>query len=106
MIAKIAHTADFSMQYAVTAPSGATRSRRVDLSHVKRPAQDDSWQLFHHDLGALVRWGLPTHTIGREVRRVAGIGLAARVEDWLMPQWQYRKISLAELPGDAVRWIC
>lgn len=60
MLARIAHTTDFSPESAVAFLHAlrlclAARSR-LDLLHVKDHAEEDSWQSFPHVREAAVRW--------------------------------------------------
>ncbi len=62
MLARIAHTTDFSPQSAVAFLHALRLSldarSSLDLLHVKGHAEDDAWQSFPHVREVLVRWGL------------------------------------------------
>jgi nucleotide-binding universal stress UspA family protein len=62
MLARIAHTTDFSPESAVAflhaLRLALTARARLDLLHVKDHGQDDSWDSFPQVREPLVRWGL------------------------------------------------
>jgi nucleotide-binding universal stress UspA family protein len=62
MLARIAHTTDFSPQseaafYHALRLALASRGR-LDLLHVREPGSEDAWQSFPHVREVLARWGL------------------------------------------------
>jgi nucleotide-binding universal stress UspA family protein len=62
MLARIAHTTDFSPQSAMAFRHalrlGLAARSKLDLLHVKDSAADASWQSFPHVREVLAQWGL------------------------------------------------